>query len=151
MFISTALFIVFLFLYMGIKYHRVNKYCKMMYYLSEGMKNVEENYFVGFELNDLQKDNVDAISCVFKTWSKKKKEWHAPQEAYWAAEKSLPPFEAGDYVRYVVQSNFVVAYEVLKRSEEASDGAENPATSAAEPVKATEKNADEAAGTPGIM
>ena len=26
MFISTALFIVFLFLYMGIKYHRVNKY-----------------------------------------------------------------------------------------------------------------------------
>ena len=62
MFISTALFIVFLFLYMGIKYHRVNKYCKMLYYLSEGMKNVEENYFVGFELNDLQKDNVDAIS-----------------------------------------------------------------------------------------
>ena len=147
MFISTALFIVFLFLYMGIKYHRVNKYCKMMYYLSEGMKNVEENYFVGFELNDLQKDNVDAISCVFKTWSKKKKEWMR-REAYWAAEKSLPPFEAGDYV---VQSNFVVAYEVLKRSEEASDGAENPATSAAEPVKVTEKNADEAAGTPGNM
>ncbi len=150
MFISTALFIVFLFLYMGIKYHRVNKYCKMMYYLSEGMKNVEENYFVGFELNDLQKDNVDAISCVFKTWSKKKKEWMR-REAYWAAEKSLPPFEAGDYVRYVVQSNFVVAYEVLKRSEEASDGAENTAADAAEPVKATEKNADEAAGTPGNM
>lgn len=73
MFISTALFIVFLFLYMGIKYHRVNKYCKMMYYLSEGMKNVEENYFVGFELNDLQKDNVDAISCVFKPGAKRKK------------------------------------------------------------------------------
>ena len=105
---------------------------------------------MGFELNDLQKDNVDAISCVFKTWSKKKKEWMR-REAYWAAEKSLPPFEAGDYVRYVVQSNFVVAYEVLKRSEEASDGAESPATSAAEPVKATEKNADEAAGTPGNM
>ena len=117
MFISTALFVVFLFLYMGIKYHRVNKYYKMMYYLSEGMKNVEENYFVGFELNDLQKDSVDAISCVFKTWSKKKKEWMR-REAYWDAEKSLPPFEAGDFVRYVVQSNFVVAYEILKKDGE---------------------------------
>ena len=117
MFISTSLFVVFLFLYMGIKYHRVNKYYKMMYYLSEGMKNVEENYFVGFELNDLQKDSVDAISCVFKTWSKKKKEWMR-REAYWDAEKSLPPFEAGDFVRYVVQSNFVVAYEVLEKGGE---------------------------------
>lgn len=114
MFISTALFVVFLFLYMGIKYHRVNKYYKMMYYLSEGMKNVEENYFVGFELNDLQKDGVDAISCVFKTWSRKKKEWMR-REAYWDAEKPLPPFKTGDYVLYVVQSNFVVAYEILKR------------------------------------
>ena len=149
-YVASALYVLFVFPFMGIKFHRIRRYYKMMYYLSEGMKNVEENYFVGFELNDLQKDNVDAISCVFKTWSKKKKEWMR-REAYWAAEKSLPPFEAGDYVRYVVQSNFVVAYEVLKRSEEASDGAENPATSAAEPVKATEKNADEAAGTPGNM
>ena len=44
MFISTALFVVFLFLYMGIKYHRINKYYKMVYYLSEGLKNVEENF-----------------------------------------------------------------------------------------------------------
>ena len=130
MFISTALFVVFLFLYMGIKYHRANKYYKMMYYLSEGMKNVEENYFVGFELNDLQKDSVDAISCVFKTWSKKKKEWMR-REAYWDAEKSLPPFEAGDFVRYVVQSNFVIAYEILEKGGEvfedtaARAGAEN--------------------------
>lgn len=114
MFISTAFFVIFIFFYMGIKYHRANKYYKMMYYLSEGMKNVEENYFVGFELNDLQKDNVDAISCVFKTWSYKKKEWMR-REAYWDVEKHLPPFEEGDLVKYIVQSNFVVAYEVVQK------------------------------------
>ncbi|MGN1051968.1 MAG: hypothetical protein ACI4SH_01100, partial [Candidatus Scatosoma sp.] len=116
MFIATALLVVFLFLYMGIKYHRVKKYYKMMYYLSEGLKNVEENYFVGFELNDLQKDSVDAISCVFKTWSYKKKEWMR-REAYWDVEKSLPPFEEGDMVRYVVQSNFILAYDVTEKAE----------------------------------
>ena len=116
MFISTALFVVFLFLYMGIKYHRINKYYKMVYYLSEGLKNVEENYFVGFELNDLQKDSVDAISCVFRTWSYKKKEWMR-REAYWDVEKRLPPFEKGDLVKYVVQSNFIVAYEIEEKAE----------------------------------
>lgn len=123
MFIATAFFVVFLYLFMGIKYHRVNKYYKMMYYLSEGLKNVEENIFVGFELNDLQKDGVDAISCVFKTWSVKKKEWMR-REAYWDPEKSLPPFNEGDTVRYVVQSNFVLAYEVTERAEKPKEAAE---------------------------
>lgn len=124
MFIATSLLIVFLFLYMGIKYHRVKKYYKMMYYLSEGLKNVEENYFVGFELNDLQKDSVDAISCVFKTWSYKKKEWMR-REAYWDVEKRLPPFNEGDLVRYVVQSNFILAYDVIEKAQNSNEQAEN--------------------------
>lgn len=122
-FVSTAFFVAFLFLYMGIKFHRVKRYYKMMYYLSEGLKNVEENYFAGFELNDLQKDGVDAISCVFKTWSYKKKEWMR-REAYWDVEKRLPPFEEGDLVRYVVQSNFILAYDVTKKAEKAETNEE---------------------------
>ena len=34
--------------FVGIKLFRVRKYCKMMGYLSAGIKNVEENYFMGF-------------------------------------------------------------------------------------------------------
>ncbi|MGN1062089.1 MAG: hypothetical protein ACI4RO_03085, partial [Candidatus Scatosoma sp.] len=111
---------------------------KMMYYLSEGLKNVEENYFVGFELNDLQKDSVDAISCVFKTWSYKKKEWMR-REAYWDVEKSLPPFEEGDMVRYVVQSNFILAYDVTEKAEK--EEAENSETQSAQEF-ATEETKD---------
>lgn len=114
-YIASALYVVFAFPFMGIKFHRIRRYYKMMYYLSEGLKNVEENYFVCFESEDLQKDYVDATSCIFKTWSKKKSEW-MEREAYFDNEKPLPDFQRGDLVRYVVQSNFIVQYEILEQS-----------------------------------
>ena len=113
-YVASALYIVFVFPFMGIKFHRVRRYYKMMYYLSEGLKNAEENYFVGFEKKDLQKDYVDAVACIFKTWNRKKSEW-MEREAYLDKEKPLPDFAKGDLVRYVVQSNFLVQYEVIER------------------------------------
>ena len=53
-YVASALYVLFVFPFMGIKFHRIRRYYKMMYYLSEGLKNVEENYFVGFESKDLQ-------------------------------------------------------------------------------------------------
>lgn len=113
-YVASALYVIFAFPFMGIKYHRIRRYYKMMYYLSEGLKNVEENYFVGFEAKSLQKDYVDAVSCIFKTWNKKKSEW-MEREAYFDCEKPLPDLERGDLVRYIVQSNFIVQYEVVER------------------------------------
>ena len=113
-YVASALYAIFVFPFMGIKYHRVRRYYKMMYYLSEGLKNVEENYFVGFEEKELQKDYVDVISCVFKTWNRKKSEW-MEREAYFDKEKPLPDFHRGDLVKYIVQSNFIVQYEIIER------------------------------------
>lgn len=154
-YIASACYVVFLFPFMGIKYHRVRKYYKMMYYLSEGLKNAEENYFVGFEEKDLQKDNVDAVSCVFKTWSRKKSEW-MEREAYLDKEKPLPDFGRGDLVKYVVQSNFLIQYEIVERGaleeeedeeigEEYADGGESEAESKASEEAETEAAADESA------
>lgn len=86
----------------------------MMYYLSEGLKNEEENYFICYEKKDLQKDFVDVVGCVFKTWSKKRHEW-LEREAYFDPEKPLPKFSYGDLVHYVVQSNFIIQYEVVQK------------------------------------
>ncbi len=118
-FTATGLYVVFLFPFMGIKYSRVRKYYKMVYYLSEGLKITEENLFVGFAKQDLQKDYVDVVSCIFKTWNQKKCEW-MEREVYWDVEKELPDLESGDRVRYVSQSNFLVQYEVVghEKSEE---------------------------------
>lgn len=156
-YISSVCYVVFLFPFMGIKYHRVRKYYKMMYYLSEGLKNAEENYFVGFEEKDLQKDYVDAVSCVFKTWSRKKSEW-MEREAYLDKEKPLPDFGRGDLVKYVVQSNFLIQYEIVERGaladeeededEYAGDGetaAETATSAEAETEAVTDETADETA------
>lgn len=111
---GTGLYILFVFPFMGIKYTRVRRYCKMLYYVSQGLKNIEECYFVGFYKKQLQKDSIDVVSCVFRTWSKKRKDW-LEREAYFDKEKEWPDLEWGDYVRYVVQSNFIIQYEVLRR------------------------------------
>ena len=105
---------MFAFPYLGIKGSRVRRYFKIMTYLSDGLKGEEKNYFFTFEKKFLQKDNIDVIGCIFETWSKKKQEW-LDREAYWDNEKPLPPFESGDYVKYVVQSNIIVQYEILEK------------------------------------
>ncbi|MBR2903207.1 MAG: hypothetical protein IKC37_01025 [Clostridia bacterium] len=110
---ATGVYIVFVVPFIGIKFNRVNKYCKMIELLSVGTKNVEENYFMGFYKKQLQKDSVDVISCVFRTWNKKSRDW-SEREVYFDNEQDWPELERGDYVRYVVQANFIIQYEVLR-------------------------------------
>ena len=110
---STIVYIIFMFPFVGIKLRRVRKYCKMMGFLSLGIKKVEENYFMGFYKQQLQKDSVDVISCVFRTWNKRRRDW-TEREVYFDNEQDWPEMERGDYVRYVVQSNFIIQYKVLR-------------------------------------
>ena len=63
----------------------------------------------------MQKDNVDVTFCLFETWNKKKQEW-MEREAYFDVERDLPDFNSGDYVQYVVQSNFLLQYRILERN-----------------------------------
>lgn len=113
-YVVSALYMIFAFPYLGIKYSRCRRYYKMLTYVSIGLKNAEKNYFYCFQEKMLQKDNIDVCSCVFETWSKKKQEW-LDREAYFDSEKAVPPFESGDFVQYIVQSNFVVQYEILQK------------------------------------
>jgi hypothetical protein len=112
--IASVLYVLFLFPYMGIKYHRVNSYYKMLYIFSEGIKGEETCYFAYFAEKEVQKESVDLVSCIFKIWNKRKQEW-MEREVYFDIEKEWPDLEQGDFVHYVVQSNFLVCYEVLKR------------------------------------
>lgn len=113
-YVASALYVLFIFPFMAIKFSRSRRYCKMLFYVSEGLKMEECNYFYRFREKSLQKDNIDVIGCVFATWSRKKQEW-MEREAYCDPEKPLPEFGEGDLVRYVTQSNFIVQYEILER------------------------------------
>lgn len=111
---ATVVYMTLIFPFMAIKFGRVNRYYKLLGYLSEGLKREEKNYFYCFEEKALQKDNVDVMGCVFETWSKKRSEW-MEREAFWDKEKPLPDLDSGDYVQYIVQSNFIVQYEILQK------------------------------------
>ncbi len=113
-YVSSVIYVAFIFPFMSIKFGRSRKYCKMLFYVSEGMKVEECNYFYCFREKSLQKDNIDVVGCVFETWNKKKQEW-MEREAYFDPEKPMPDFGVGDLVRYVCQSNFIVQYEILER------------------------------------
>ena len=109
LFTASAIYWIFTYPFMAIKYGRCRKYCKMLFYVSEGMKVEECNYFYCFREKSLQKDNIDVVGCVFETWNKKKQEW-MEREAYFDPEKPMPNFGVGDLVRYVCQSNFIIQY-----------------------------------------
>lgn len=113
-YVASALYVVFAFVFMSIKYSRCRRYCKMLGYVCEGLKMEETNYFYRFRDKQLQKDNIDVSACVFETYSRKKQEW-LEREVYHDIEKELPPFEEGDLVRYVSQSNILIQYEILER------------------------------------
>lgn len=113
-YVASALYIIIVLPFMSIKYSRVSKYYKMLTYVSEGIKMVENNYFYTFREKSLQKDNIDVVGCVFETWSKKRSEW-MEREAYFDPEKPMPDFGSGDLVHYICQSNFIIQYEILER------------------------------------
>ena len=113
-YIASILYIVTMFPYMAIKYSRIHRYFKIMTFINEGLKGEERNYFYTFREKSLQKDNVDVVGCVFETWNKKKSEW-MEREAYFDPEKPMPPFDSGDLVRYIVQSNFIIQYDILEK------------------------------------
>ena len=134
-FTASVLYVVFSFPYLAIKGSRVRRYYRLMTYLSGGLKSEEKNYFFTFEKKLLQKDNIDVTGCIFETWNKKKQEWRE-REAWFDPEMPLPDFDSGDYVHYVVQSNFLIQYEIVKtqaiefeyeEDEEYEEYAEEPA------------------------
>ena len=54
----TVLYVVFLYVFMGIKYSRVRRYYKMLTYVSTGLKHEETNYFYCFDEKSLQKERL---------------------------------------------------------------------------------------------
>ena len=111
---ASVLYVVFAMPYAVIKMRRVHKYYKTLYYFSEGLKTEERNFFYKIEKKFLEKDDVVVLGCVFEKWNKKKREW-LDREAYWDLEKPAPNFENGDEVRYIVQNNFILQYDIVRK------------------------------------
>ena len=114
--VGACLFIIFSYVYLGIKFQRSRKYYKMISSLSIGIKHVNNSYFLRYDEPEL-KDSVDYYVLTMCEWSKKKSEY-LDRKIYCEKEKPLPAFQAGDKVRYLTHGNIMIAYEITEHDEE---------------------------------
>ena len=110
--VVLALYAVFAFPFMGIKFKRCNCYCKMVKFISVGLK---EHAVMPFEdIEDwLTHDGVDCNVAVFAVKNIKKDE-PLRRQIFIDGEKEFPPFTVGDSVHVVSQGNLLIAYEILE-------------------------------------
>ena len=112
---ASCIFIIFSYLFLGIKYHRARKYYRIISYLSVGLKQVNQSYFLRYEQPELR-DGVDFYVIIMSEWNKKKSEY-MDRKIYSDKEKVCPKFEPGDQICYLTQGNVIVEYEIISHDE----------------------------------
>ena len=111
--VVTAIYIIFCFPYMGICFKRSNAYCKMMKFISIGLKECSCLPFEGID-DWTTHDGVDVNVALF-TMRNRKTEEDMSRQIYIDGEKDFPPFEEGDRVRLITQGNLLIEYEIVTK------------------------------------
>lgn len=109
--VITALYLIFLFPYMGISFKRSNAYCKMLKFISVGLKEYTIAPFAGIE-DWITRDGVDVNVATFTVHNVKRDE-DMIRQIYVDGEKEFPAFEAGRSAKLVCQGNLLIEYELL--------------------------------------
>ena len=113
--VISCIYVIFSYIFLGIKYHRARKYYKLIAYLSVGVKQVNRSVFLRFDEPEL-KDGIDFYVLIMSEWNKKKSEY-MDRKIYFDKEKPCPEFQSGDQVCYLMQGNVIVEYEVTGHDE----------------------------------
>jgi len=111
-FTVNALFVVFSFIYLGIKQKRVRRYYKLLYNMSTGIKETSTGSFFEYDESLQDKDGVDMKSLVFIEWNKYKNDFFE-RKVLVLYEKPFPKLKEKDNVKYITQGNVLISYEVL--------------------------------------
>lgn len=109
---ATALFVIFSFIFLGIKFKRTNRYYKMCRHLSTGLKETSTASFIEYDENIQDKDGVDFKSLVFLEWNKYKKDFFERKVLVFY-EKPFPEIPENANVTFVTQGNVLISYEIL--------------------------------------
>ncbi len=115
-YLVTASFIVFSFIFLGIKYKRERKYCKMLINIETGRKETSIGSFFEYDDRIFMKDGVDVKSIIFLEWNKNKQDFFE-RKVLVLAEMKFPVFEENQNVKYVTHGNVLVEYEILPDEE----------------------------------
>lgn len=107
-----GVFVVFSFLYLGIKFKRINRYYRLVKYLDIGLRETSTGSFFEYDETPQEKDGVDFKSLIFLEWNKYKNDFFERKVLVFE-EKPFPEFNENDNVKYVTQGNVLVSYEIL--------------------------------------
>ena len=108
----TAVFVIFSFIFLGIKYRRVRRYYKTCVHISTGLKETSTGSFIEYDENIQDKDGVDFKALIFLEWNKYKKDFFERKVLVFY-EKPFPEIPENANVTYVTQGNVLVSYEIL--------------------------------------
>ena len=108
----TGIFVIFSFIFLGIRYKRVNRYYRLCSHLKNGLKEVSTGSFFEYDENIQDKDGVDMKSLIFIEWNKYKNDYFERKVLVFY-EKPFPEFAEKATVRYVTQGNVLISYEIL--------------------------------------
>lgn len=114
-YLISTVYILFSFLFMGIKYKRAKDYCRFMKGIDIDLKGTWEGEFCGFYEGTV-KDGVDVDICIIRNWNKKKQVFDE-HHFHIDREKPIPPFDFGDIVKITTLGSIIIEYEILKKGE----------------------------------
>lgn len=112
----TAIAVVGAFVYMGIKYKRINRYYRHVKNLMTGLRETSIGSFFEYDETLQDKDGVDCKALIFIEWNKYKNDFFERKVLVFD-EKEFPEFTEGQNVRYITQGNFLISYEILAEEE----------------------------------
>ncbi len=112
-----GIYIIFLFIYCGIKVRRIRRYCIMLKHLKTGLTEENIGEFLRFEQEIEAHEGVDFYTLVFSEWYEKKEEFYE-RKVLIDAEKARPALTKGDVVSFITQGNILLRYKVVDTIEE---------------------------------
>ena len=110
--VITVIFVIFSFIFLGIKYKRVRNYYFMNLNMKTGLKETFIGSFFEYDERIQQKDGADFKALIFLEWNKFKNDFFE-RKVLIPFEKEFPKFTENQNVKYVTQGNVLYSYEIL--------------------------------------
>jgi hypothetical protein len=112
-FTVTGIFIIFMFLFLSLKYKRVKAYYKVLGYINTGIKESNYGEFLRFENTIEIKENVEFKFMIMSEWNQRKSEFFE-RKVLIDKEKNFPNIKEGEKVKYITQGNILLEYEIVE-------------------------------------
>ncbi len=110
LYLLSAVYVIFAFLYMGLKFRRVNAYYKMLKETMSKEKTVVTGRFLRVEPSMETKDGVDIKKFVISVYNERRNDYFERMICI-PYEKEFPLFTEGDTVTLATHENILFSYE----------------------------------------